>query len=42
VREVYMKFVDKKELFRIDGNRSIDAVAVDLLKVVEDFLKDRR
>jgi len=42
VREVYMKFVDKRELVRIDGNRSIDAVAVDLLKVVEDFLKGRR
>lgn len=42
VREVYMEFVDKKELVRIDGNRSIDAVAVDLLKVVEDFLTGRR
>jgi dTMP kinase len=41
VREVYMKFVDEKELVRIDGNRSIDAVADDLFNVVEDFLKGR-
>jgi dTMP kinase len=39
VREVYMKFVEKGELVRVDGNRSKSAVAADLAAVVRKFLK---
>jgi len=39
VREVYMKFVDKNELLKIDGNKSMDAVAEDVLKTVLKFLE---
>jgi dTMP kinase len=39
VREVYVKFVEKGELVRIDGNKSKKEVADDVLKVVLGFLK---
>ncbi|HVP26471.1 MAG TPA: dTMP kinase [Candidatus Bathyarchaeia archaeon] len=39
VREVYMKFVDKNELLKIDGNKSVAAVAQDVLKTVLKFLE---
>jgi dTMP kinase len=39
VREVYMKFVEKGELVRVDGNRSKGEVAADLAAVVRKFLK---
>jgi dTMP kinase len=38
VREVYVKFVEKGELVRVDGNKSKDEVAADLAAVVERFL----
>lgn len=38
VREVYMKFVEKGDLVRVDGNRSKNEVAVDLAAVVKRFL----
>ena len=38
VREVYMKFVEKGQLVKIDGNRSKKEVAGDILKVVLKFL----
>ncbi len=41
VREVYVKFVGKGELVRIDGNKSIKEVADDVLKVVLRFLEKR-
>ena len=41
VREVYVKFVEKGELVRIDGNKSRKEVADDILKVVLRFLEKR-
>ena len=41
VREVYVKFVEKGELVRIDGNKSTEEVADDVLKVVLRFLEKR-
>jgi dTMP kinase len=41
VREVYVKFVEKGELVRIDGNKSKKEVADDILKVVLRFLEKR-
>ena len=41
VREVYVKFVEKGELVRIDGNKSTKEVADDVLKVVLRFLEKR-
>ncbi|MDH5753838.1 MAG: dTMP kinase [Candidatus Bathyarchaeota archaeon] len=39
VREVYMKFVEKGELVKTDGNKSKKEVADDILKVVLRFLE---
>ncbi|MGC9346419.1 MAG: hypothetical protein ACP5ER_06505, partial [Candidatus Bathyarchaeales archaeon] len=39
VREVYMKFVEKGELVKIDGNKSKKKVADGILKVVLRFLE---
>jgi dTMP kinase len=39
VREIYLKFVEKGELVRIDGNRSKIEVAKDVTDVVRDFLR---
>jgi dTMP kinase len=39
VREVYMKFADKNELLKIDGNKTVDAVAKDVFKTVLKFLE---
>jgi len=39
VREVYIKFVEERELVKIDGNRSKKEVAGDILKVVLGFLE---
>lgn len=41
VCEVYVKFVEKGELVRIDGNKSKKEVADDILKVVSRFLEKR-
>jgi dTMP kinase len=41
VREVYVKFVEKGKLVRIDGNKSTKEVADDVLKVVLRFLEKR-
>jgi len=41
VREVYMKFVEKGELVKIDGNKSKKEVADDVLKVALRFLEKR-
>ena len=41
VREVYVKFVEKGELVRMDGNKSTKEVADDILKVVLRFLEKR-
>jgi thymidylate kinase len=45
VREVYMRFVEKGDLIRVDGDKSKEAVAEDLygqvsglLSTVKDFL----
>lgn len=38
VREVYVKFVEKGELVRVDGNKSKSEVAADLATVVKRFL----
>jgi dTMP kinase len=38
VREVYVKFVEKGKLVRVDGNKSKGEVAVDLAAVVQRFL----
>ncbi|MGD8545512.1 MAG: dTMP kinase [Candidatus Bathyarchaeota archaeon] len=38
VREVYLKFVEKDELVKIDGNRTRQKVADDILKVALKFL----
>jgi len=39
VRGFYMRFVDRKELIKINGNQEVDAVARDILKTVMAFLK---
>lgn len=39
VREVYMRFVEREELLKIDGNRSREEVADDILAVVLSFLE---
>lgn len=39
VRKVYVKFVEKGELVRIDGNRSKREVAENIVTVVSSFLK---
>ena len=39
VREVYMKFVEKGALVRVDGNKSKSEVAKDLAAVVKRFLR---
>ena len=39
VRELYLKFVDHKELVRIDGNQELNAVSEEILKVVSAFLQ---
>ena len=41
VREVYVKFVEKGKLVRIDGNKFKKEVADDVLKVVLRFLEKR-
>jgi len=41
VREVYLKFVEAGELSRIEGDKSKNAVAEEVLKAVEAFLKTR-
>lgn len=38
VRDVYLKFVEKGELVRVDGNRSLQQVAESLLQVALSFL----
>jgi dTMP kinase len=40
VREVYLKFIDKGELVRVDGNKSKKEVARDIVAVVQSFLKE--
>ena len=42
VREIYLKFVEKGDLVRIDGNKSKSKVAAELLVVVLKFLKASR
>lgn len=39
VREVYLKFVEKGELVRVDGNASKEKVAEEILKMVLGFLE---
>ena len=39
VREIYLKFVEKGALMRIDGNRSRSEVAKDITSAVSDCLK---
>jgi thymidylate kinase len=39
VREIYVRFVEKRELVRIDGNKSKKEVAHDILRVVVRFLE---
>jgi len=39
VREVYLKMVKEGRLVRIDGNKSVDDVAINILRVVVDFLE---
>jgi len=41
VREVYLKFVEDGELSRIEGDKSKNAVAEEVLKTVEALLKTR-
>lgn len=42
VREVYLNFVEKGELVRIDGNKSIKDLANDIFKVVQEILPNRQ
>lgn len=42
VREINLKFVEKGDLVRINGNRSKSEVATQLFTVVSKFLKSRR
>ncbi|MEM3875420.1 MAG: dTMP kinase [Candidatus Bathyarchaeia archaeon] len=39
VREVYLKFVENGELVRVDGNKSKEEVAKEILSIVLDCLK---
>ena len=39
VRQIYLKFVERGDLVRIDGNKSRSEVAIKLLAVVHKFLK---
>ena len=39
VREVYLKYVQKNQLVRLDGNKSKRAVAKDLFRIVKEFLE---
>jgi thymidylate kinase len=41
VREVYLKFVEKGELVKIDGNKSKSEVADYILKTVLKFLEKK-
>jgi dTMP kinase len=40
VREVYLRFVDKGALVRVDGNRSRTEVAKEIASTVKSFLKE--
>jgi dTMP kinase len=39
VREVYLKYVEKNQLVRLDGNQPKRAVAKDLFRIVKEFLE---
>jgi dTMP kinase len=39
VREVYLKYVEKSQLVRLDGNKPKRAVAKDLFRIVKEFLE---
>jgi dTMP kinase len=41
VQEVYLKLVNDGRLVRVDGNRSVNEVARDILTLVLDFLKNQ-
>jgi dTMP kinase len=41
VREVYLKFVERGDLIRIDGDKPKNSVAKDVLSAVNKFLKTR-
>jgi dTMP kinase len=41
VREVYLRFVESGELYRIDGDQPKNAVADEVVKSVESFLRKR-
>jgi len=41
VQQVYLKLVNDGRLVRVDGNRSINEVAKDILTIVLDFLKSQ-
>jgi dTMP kinase len=41
VRDIYLKFVKKGELIRIDGDKSKNEVAKEVLETVKKFLKTR-
>lgn len=41
VQEVYLKLVNDGRLIRVDGNRSVNEVARDILTIVLDFLKNQ-
>jgi dTMP kinase len=42
VREVYMKFVENERLVPVDGNRTKDEVAKDILRIALDFLGNQK
>jgi len=42
VREIYLKFVGKSGLVRVDGNKSKTEVAKEIIETVRDFLKESR
>ena len=39
VREVYLKYVERSQLVRLDGNKPKRAVAKDLFRIVKEFLE---
>ena len=41
VQQVYLKLVNDGRLVRVDGNRSINKVARDILTIILDFLKNQ-
>ena len=41
VQQVYLKLVNDGRLVRVDGNRSVNEVARDILTIVLDFLKNQ-